>query len=203
MLFLFVATLLKDIIYFFISERRVSKKYLFAFCGILLFFLTTDSFLLLIESIVSKFDDGNYILYAQSGSTNSLRATLLTSISLIYTLLNMEDLEGKYLVYSKLYLFSSALAVIAIRLSPITRIQMYFDIFSIVALPLMFKHNLEKGKVEIDRNNIGKTLLEILKRYVLPTLIVIIYLLRYYSFFTNPTWTSFGTYQTIFSAPGF
>jgi hypothetical protein len=110
-------------------------------------------------------------------------------------------LEGKYLVYGKLYLFSLALAVIAIRLSPITRIQMYFDIFAIVALPNMFKRNLEKGKVKIDKNNLGTAIIEILKRYVLPALIVIVYFLRYYSFFTNPMWERFTTYQTIFSAP--
>lgn len=185
---------------FFANERKFDKKYVFAYLAVLAVLLTMDNFTSIIQNIASGFDDKNYLYYANNGIKNSLRATLLSGISALYVVLSLPELKGKTLMYSKLYLFSPTLAVLAIRMSSITRIQMYFDIFAIIALPLIFKHNLEKGKVEIDRTQIGKTILEILKRYVLPALILIIYLLRYYSFFTNILWEEFFVYRTIFSA---
>ncbi len=185
---------------FFANERKFDKKYVIAYFVALVVLLTMDNFTTIIKDLASGFDDKNYLHYANNGLTNSIRATILSGISALYVILNLPELKGKTLMYSKLYLFSPTLAVLSIRMSSLTRIQMYFDIFAIVALPLIFKHNLEKGKVEIDRTQIGKTILEIAKRYVLPALILIIYLLRYYSFFTNEMWDAFFVYRTIFSA---
>ena len=64
--------------------------------------------------------------------------------------------------------------------------QLYFDLFCIVAFPRM-----------LAQPHKGSTLSQALLNWLLPGLIVLILLLRYYSFFTNPMWTSFFTYQTI------
>ena len=132
--------------------------------------------------------------------TNSVRATLLSSIYMIYVALNIKKLRGDALVYSKLYLIGAVLGVVAFKLSALTRIQMYFDIFAVISLPSVFQCTLERGDIIIGKNNIVVTIWEILNKYALPVLILLIYLLRYYSFFTNPMWRSFTEYETIFSA---
>ncbi len=182
-----------------INKRPFDKKYFVGFVAIVSALLMFDGFVQFIGKFLENYEDGRFSAY-MSGDVagNTFRATLLSGIYLFYVLLNLSELKGTTLVYSKLYLLSPTLSVLAIRLSSLTRIQMYFDIFSLISLPLIFKHNLEKGPVIIDSKNVFGTILEIFKRYVLPILIILIYFLRYYSFFTNSLWRSFTTYQTIF-----
>jgi hypothetical protein len=184
---------------FLINDKPFNRKYFIAFCAILGLLLTWDGFVGAIVNVLKNFEDGKFLPYATQGLTNSVRATILSSFSMFYVLFNLPELKGNALVYSKLYLVSPTLAVLAIRISMLTRIQMYFDIFALVALPLILKHNVEKGRVVVDRKNIVGTVVEIAKRYVLPALIFIVYCLRYYSFFANPRWEAFTTYKTIFS----
>jgi hypothetical protein len=185
---------------FVVNEKPFNKKYFIGFVSIVVLMLISDGFVQSIGKFLDNYEEGRFSAYIDDELTNSLRATILSGISMVYVLINLPDLKGKALVYSKLYLLSPTLAVLAVRLSQLTRIQMYFDIFAIVSLPLIFKHNLEKGEVIIKPNDEFGAILEIFKRYVFPMLIIIIYFLRYYSFFTNPMWKSFTTYQTIFSA---
>ncbi len=186
--------------YFIANDKKVKKAHIFVFLVFLVLILTTSSFSSIIESFTSSLFDSSYSYYLKSDLSNSIRATLLTSVYFIYVLINIPYLEGKALTFSKLYIFSPTMAILAYRMASLSRIQMYFDIFSIVALPLIFKQNLEKGKVNISENTLGQNIYEIANRYVLPALILVIYLLRYYSFFSNSMWAPFTTYQTIFSA---
>lgn len=151
--------------------------------------------------IARGFEDKNYIHYASNDLKNSLRATLLTSIYFAYVLLNMDKLEGKQLVYSKLTLVGYSMGILAFQLSLFTRVQMYFDIFTIVTIPTIMETVNRQGKIYVNLVSPQETIWKCVNKYVFPVLIVLIYFLRYYSFFTNPMWSSFVTYQTIFSAP--
>lgn len=145
------------------------------------------------------FKDSSYLYYVSTGEQNSLRATLLSSVFFFYVLANLNKLENKTLLYGKLYLIGTILGILAFRLSLFTRIQMYFDIFSVIALPMIFRAVLLSGRVKINPQNPVATIWGCINRYVLPTLLVVIYILRYYSFFTNPMWAAFTHYETIFA----
>lgn len=186
--------------WFLTGVKSVQKRLVCTIVLVLLlvmFVLDVDAIVL---AVVRLFDDVNYVYYASGGRGNSVRATLLTAISFIYVLGNLPRLKGEYLVYSKLYLVGLIFGIVAYHVSMLTRIQMYFDIFSVVALPAIFQNNLQTGPARIHPDNVLVTLWNIANHYVLPILIFAVYILRYYSFFTNPMWQSFFTYQTIFSA---
>lgn len=123
------------------------------------------------------------------GMHNSLRATLLSSVTFFYLLWNLPRLRGKTLAYAKLWTIGSMLSVLAFRMSMLTRIEMYFDLFSIVALPRM-----------LIRPRRDAALPGLINNDLFPAVMLLILLLRYYSFFTNPMWESFFTYQTILGA---
>ena len=186
-------------VYFFINAKPVKKSHVAVIAAAILMLLFAVNIQAVVESVAVWFDSANYIYHATQGVTNTLRATLLTSIFLIYTLFNLPKLQGKALVYGKLCLVSCALGVLAFRLSMLTRIQMYFEMFSVVALPQIYIAVKNQGPVYADYRNAMGSLWHIINRYALPILIVVIYLLRYYSFFTNPMWESFVEYHTIFS----
>ena len=148
--------------------------------------------------VAEQFGDKNYIYMAEQDMQNSIRATLLTSVFFFYVLLNLPKLKGKPLIYAKIYMISPLLGVLAREISMLTRLQMYFDIFAVVALPSIFMDIRSRGAVKINRRNVLITFWDCINKYAMPILIVAIYLLRYYSFFTNPEWKAFFTYRTIF-----
>ena len=150
------------------------------------------------QYVVSWFNDANYRHFATQDMQNTVRATLLTSVYFFYVLLNLPKLEGKALTYSKIYLLSPILGIFAYRMSMFTRFQMYFDIFSVVALPQIFIAVQKQGLITVNRRNVLLTFWDCINKYALPILLVLIYCLRYYSFFTNPEWRSFFKYYTIF-----
>ena len=125
------------------------------------------------------------------GTTNSLRATVLTGVYFVYVAINLVHLKGYKLLCGKLYLIGLLFGMLAFYFSMITRLQMYFDIFSVVAIPAIMEHYI--------RNASGKWR-KLINLYLFPGLIFAIYLARYYTFFTNPMWESFNTYHTIFEA---
>ena len=143
----------------------------------------------MLSSTLSLLQMGQYQHVLSDGMHNSLRATLLSSITFLYLLWNLPRLRGKTLVYAKLWTIGSMLSVLAFRMSMLTRIEMYFDFFSIVALPRM-----------LTRPRRDEALPGLINNYLFPAIMILILLLRYYSFFTNPMWESFFTYQTILSA---
>lgn len=176
--------------YFWANEKKVKSWQIVAIVSVLLvLLLSPESLNQLIEIVLEFFQDANYDYYYSNELQNSLRATLLSSVYLIYVLINITKLEGKTLMYSKLYMVAMIFAVLAYKLSMMTRLQMYFDIFSLVSLPGIIEYNYKKNQ---------DLLSKVINVYAFPALILVIYLLRYYSFFINPLWESFTTYQTIF-----
>lgn len=187
-------------IYFVTSPISFRRRHVCAVLmalGILLTMVDLTAIVLWFSELVN---DNSYFYYVKGGVTNSLRATLLTGISFVYVLGNLPRLKDRELVYGKLYLISTALGVLAFRMSMLTRIQMYFDIFAVVAIPAIIRADLERGVIRVDRDNLPETLWNVVNRFVLPTLVFLVYGLRYYSFFTNPSWSAFFSYHTIFSA---
>ncbi len=154
----------------------------------------------IVNTIAVWFRDANYLHYAIDDDQNSLRATLLTSLYFIYVLGNLNKLEGKALVFGKLYLIGTICGVLAFRLSLFTRVQMYFDIFSVVTLPMIFCEVQKRGRAKLYPKNPIATIWGCVNKYVFPPLLLIVYLLRYYSFLQNPLWEAFLQYRTIFSA---
>lgn len=184
----------------FLTGPRPVRKGLV--CGIvlavfaLLFVVDLNTVVLAVARI---FDDKNYIHYAIQGVRNSLRATLLTFISFVYVLGNLPRVRGKALVCGKMYLVGLTCGVLAYHISMFTRVQMYFDIFGVVAIPAIIREDLNRGPVRVIPGHLPATLWDIINKYALPALVFLVFVLRYYSFFTNPSWSAFFEYRTIFS----
>ncbi len=183
-------------VYFLLDDRRFKKRHVVITVVALFLLLWVVDLSSVIIWAAQIFDDANYMAFANNGLTNSLRATLLTGISFVYVLGNLPKLQGKEVVIGKLYLLSLILGILAYRLAMLTRIQMYFDIFAVVALPTIF-YRVQQSPVLVYRNKKMLTLWNIANKYVLPALILLVYILRYYSFFSNPMWSQFREYRTI------
>lgn len=186
-------------LYFFITDKPVKIGQVLVVLGIMGVALMVLDLQALAETVASIFNDKNYIYYAQTDLGTSVRATLLTACFFVYTLFNLPRLEGKALVYAKLYLLSPVLGIFAYRMFMFSRLQMLFDIFSVVALPLIFINTQKRGTIVINQNNVLLTLWDCINKFAMPALLVVIYFLRYYSFFTLYLWEPFFHYDTIFS----
>ena len=179
-------------VYLFVNDRPMSKLQTFILvAGMLILLFEGAAFTNLVETGLLILDDSNYTYYFSSGSTNSLRATLLTGVYFVYVSINLPNLKGYKLICGKLYLIGSFLGMLAVHLSMLTRIQMYFDIFSIIAIPAIIEHHINNAEVGWKK---------MVNLYFFPALLLVIYLLRYYSFFTNPMWHRFTIYHTFFEA---
>ena len=185
--------------YLFISPKPVKAGKIIAVLAVVFAGLYLVDVVGLAKVAALWFDDTEYMHYATNEITNSLRATLLTSVYFFFVLFNLPKLKGRMLVYGKLYLIGTMLGVLAFRLSMLTRIQMYFDIFSVVVIPAILIELRKEGKVKVDPSRPIKSVWGCINHYALPILVFTIYALRYYSFFTNPMWERyFSEYRTIF-----
>ena len=174
-------------VYFIANARRVSRKATLYLAGLTVLLLLMEQFLYrFLSSAIELLQLTRYQHVLSDGAHNSLRATLLSSAAYLYLLWNLPRLRGKTLLYAKLWLIGCMFSVLAFRLSMLTRLEMYFDIFSIIALPRM-----------LARPRKDRSLPAFISNYGFPLLIILILLLRYYSFFTNPLWERFRIYQTI------
>ena len=63
---------------------------------------------------------------------------------LIYLIFNLGKTDGKTASYTKIYLVAIICGLLAYRVSAFTRIQMYFDVFSVVYLPYLFAENAKR-----------------------------------------------------------
>lgn len=145
----------------------------------------------LIEIVLGLFSDNlNYLNYITTNQPNSLRSTLLTSIFYVYVLMNIGRTEGKVYQYSRLYLTGLLFSILAFRYSMFGRVQMYFDIFGVISLPMIIRACNKNVRSNADK---------IINVYIFPMLILVIFILRYYSFFTTPLWQYFFEYKTILS----
>lgn len=166
-------------LYFLLTEKPFNKKYLFITMFVLGFLLFTPLFDIIANKVLDYLPN-HYRFYYNQGLKNSLRATIISSFYLFLIVFNLSKLKGKEIIYGKLSLISTILSVLAIKVSMITRVGMYFDLFLIITIPQIFSR-IEKK----------------IFRQILFIVLIGIYLLRYYSFFTNPLWESFREYQTI------
>ena len=185
-------------IYFIVAPKKIKPKTVKI---IILLVLTAILFLDIkrISGIVAvPLGGGEYLHHISEGIGNSLRATVLTSIYFVYLIFNFNKTDGKMAAYSKIYFVAVICGVLAYRVSAFTRIQMYFDVFSVVTLPYLFVKNTEQKIIACGDVPTKSVIFGVINKYVLPCLIVIIYLLRYYSFFTNPDWSSFHSYRSLF-----
>ena len=183
--------------YFWANERYVSKLYsTLVTMGILFFLFSPDLIMNFFEKVIENFESPNYQHYLSQGIGNSFRSIVLTSISLGYVLIKMPYLNGEPLFFSKLWTVGLALNVMAYRLSMLTRVEMYFSIFSIVALPLLVIDSWRTTSKHSALYNFAC-------QWVLPGLIILVYVLRYYSFFTTPLWEPFYEYKTILGILGY
>ncbi|MBR5547924.1 MAG: EpsG family protein [Clostridia bacterium] len=177
--------------YFWANDKKVSRVGSCVIAGVILLLLFSPTVIMdIIEQALTLFDSKNYEHYFSQGMQNSVRATLLTSISLIYILINLPELEGNALRNAKLWCIGISFNVLAYRISMLTRMEMYFTIFSIVAFPMMIKNSWKVAQRH-------SKLYNFINQWALPALIILVYALRYYSFFTNPMWEDFYQYQTI------
>lgn len=166
-------------LYFLLTEKSFNKKWVFSTFTLLIILIVTP----LLDVIASKLLDylpRHYSYYYEQGAQNSIRATLISSVYFLFVAANIGKLKGKEIIYGKLSLIATFISIIAIKVSMVTRIGMYFDIFLIISIPQIFNR--------IERK---------LYRQILFVILISIYLLRYYSFFTNPLWESFIEYKTI------
>ena len=180
------------LLYFFVNDKEMNKLQTVLLVGGMVFLLIEGTVITrLIETGLSVFDNTDYLYHYSQGNTNSLRATLLTGVYFVYVAINLVHLKGYKLICGKLYLIGLFIGMLAIHFAMITRIQMYFDIFSIITIPSIIEYHI---------NNPGKRWLRIINICVFPALILTIYAARYYSFFSNPLWETFFNYHTIFEA---
>lgn len=166
-------------LYFFLTEKPFNKKYVFGTMFVLGLLLFTPLFDIVANKLLDYLPN-HYRYYYNQGLQNSLRATLISSFYLFLIVFNLGKLKGKEIIYGKLSLISTILSLLAIKVSMITRVGMYFDLFLIITIPHIFSR-IEKK----------------IFRQILFIVLIGIYLLRYYSFFTTPLWESFREYQTI------
>jgi hypothetical protein len=122
-------------LYFFLNDKKLNKVWLMVFCGFLISLITTPVFDIIIHKLLFYFP--GYGLYVEQGFTNSIRSTILSSILFVMVLFNINKLEGKEIIYGKLALISTVIAILNIKISMLSRVGMYFDIFLIVAIPLI------------------------------------------------------------------
>lgn len=163
-------------VYFLLSDKKISKKGFIAIYGSLAILLVTPLFDTILNLTIDYFP--RYRYYVENSLQNSLRSTLFTSFFFFLVCFNINKLKGKEIVFGKLALISTFIAILTIKFNMLGRLVMYFDIFLIIAIPLILsrlKHTASKQIAFI--------------------VVITIYLLRYASFFVN-SW-GYDIYKTI------
>lgn len=178
--------------YIIANDKKISRAQIVTFIVCLLVItFSANLFDNLLQFGLDLFDNSNYEYYTTLGS-NTIRATLLSAIYLIYIAINIPRLSGTTLAFSKLAIIGYMFSILSFRISMIGRLQMYFDMFSIISIPMIMHQN----NASLNYKN---RIFDAVNKYAFPMLIFTIYILRYYSFFTNPLWESFREYHTILS----
>lgn len=166
-------------LYFFFTPSKIKKRWMVAIYALVILMLFTPLFGIVLNKVLYYFPQYQY--YTDGGLQNSIRSTLVTSFFFFLVMFNINKLEGKEIIYGKLSLISTIISLLAVKLTMLTRFGMYFEIFLIVAIPLIFARMRSKSK---------KRLLFII--------VIVIYALKYVSFFNNPTFSQFyNSYKTI------
>lgn len=187
-------------VYLIANDRAVTVKQICVFAGLVCFAVLFSQrvFDEILLKLAALFRDINYEVYLSHSGRNSLRATILTGITFVYLVVNIPYLKGKTLLYAKLYCISITFGVLAYKMAMLTRLQIYFDVFGIVALPLIAVQRFKELKEQAKDGGKWKKIWFLGVGIGLPLLIVLVFYLRYYSYFTNPLWQRFFDYKTIF-----
>ncbi|WP_053983018.1 EpsG family protein [Niameybacter massiliensis] len=168
-------------IYFIINDSKIKRKNTMIIYGILAILIATPILDIIIYTVLEYFP-AHYKVYFEQGLKNSFRATVLSSFYFFIILLNINKLEYRDMIYAKLSLIATIISILCFKLSMLTRIGMYFDVFLIVTIPAVFK-----------------TIKTKLYRQILFLIMIGIYILRYTSFFINPIWhEAYSSYTTLF-----
>ena len=168
-------------IYFIANSKKINKKLILLIYATIIILVATPIFETIIHFVLNKLSLNTlYQHYFEQGLQNSLRATLIASIFLFIIILNINKLEGKDLIYGKLSLIAAIISILTYKLSMMTRVGMYFDVFFIITLPQILK---------IVEKKVNKQILFII--------IISIYFLKYISFFNNPLWRGYNYYKII------
>ena len=169
--------------YFFLNQKKVTKNFKISLCFFIIVMIFTPVYQIVIDFGLRFFPEYSYHFLPGEGLNFGIGALVNTLFFFLLIFLNIDKLEGKELVYGKLYLIAITFTFIA-RVSPmITRIGMYFDVFIIVTIPIIFS-KIKKGHL----------------KNILFAFMLIIYIARLRSFFNDPIWWSFLEYRTIFNA---
>jgi hypothetical protein len=172
------------------NNKEVSKQTIVCvILGVIFFLASGELFNQLVTAFLEWFGKKNYIHYFTTGDGSSLRATLLSLCIFLYVAFNIPKLNGYRLMSAKLFLLGTILSVLAYHVNMLGRMQYYFDVFSVVAIPAIVQANCEDNR---------KTLTSFMNKYGIPLLICLIYLGRYYNFFAATLWKDFAEYRTIF-----
>lgn len=164
--------------YFILTEKKINVAYIFIGLTIILFLLFSSLFDYAMSEFLKLFP--GYAIYYENAVQSSLRSFSLSLFFFIFILININKLDGDKIVFAKLGLISAALSLFTIKFAMISRFGMYFDVFLIVALPCLLS-----------------TIKSLPLRWLCLYFIVLIYMLRYVSFFNTPLWEPFFNYQTI------
>lgn len=165
--------------YFILTESKINKKYIIIIYALLALLLLTPLFEIITNKIL-EYLPNHYLYYFKQGAQNSIRSMLISSFFFFLIIFNINKLHGKEIIYGKLSLIATTISLLAVKLSMISRVGMYFDIFLIITIPQIF--------VKINK--------KINKQFIF-LIMITIYILRYYSFFANPLLEKFINYKTI------
>jgi transmembrane protein EpsG len=164
-------------IYFLVNQKQVSTKNIYIVLVLVLVLVFSPLFEKTLPLVVDLFPRYNY--YIENIHKNSLRSVLLSSFFFFLILFNITKLSGKELIFGKLSLIATIISLLTFKLGMITRVGMYFDVYLIVAIPIIFSKIGSKYKL------------------LLFGMMFAIYFLRYVSFFSTPLWEPFHVYKTI------
>lgn len=165
-------------LYFILNDKKFRKKEMFLSFIIIVLLLFSPLFDLMANEFFEYLPQ--YRHYYEMGIQNSIRSTVISSCFYLFIVLNINKLDGKELIYGKLSLIGTMISILAIKVSMISRIGMYFDIFLVLTIPHILDKYTSKSK-----------------KYIFLMIIISLYLLRYVSFFTTPLWESYFKYRTI------
>lgn len=179
-------------VYFIASSKPLRKRTIYiTIIGVSVLLLSPTIIYELISYVLSFFDNNNYSSYFNAMVGSSIYSLIFAAILFLYVILNINKLSDKQMFYSKLYLISTILGLLAFKLNMLGRVQEYFELFSIVAIPsIMYAIKQNNG-------NNDSRILNLLNKTAFPVLIFLIFIIKYLSFYNNPLWSSFFDYKII------
>ncbi len=184
-------------IYFIADERLIRPHHKWLILGATSLLLFCDGvFDTIMRFMLELMNNKNYSYYYSDGIGNSVPSVIAAAVILVYLLINSGKVRGGANVYLKLCIIGYMLSVLAFRSNTIIRLRMYFEIFSVVAIPTLIKINLENGLV-LRAKSKGALFCKAFNRFVMPIFIFAVYIVKYINFFRDPTWSMFFDYHTV------